>query len=106
MKQVMTPSPSRLTRLLRRLIDDRAMLETPQVKHPHATISTTADKHVHAAGAEADVVDLLVMSDELRLGRQRRNVPDRAGGVDARGDDEFGREHVPVERGQRCRVLG
>ena len=92
--------------LRRRLINNRTMLQTPQVKHPHAPISATAHENIYAVRAEAHVEDLLVVRDQLRLGRQRRDVPDRARRVDARRDDQRGGDRVPVQGRQRGGVLG
>ena len=67
------------------------MLQASEVEHADAAVLAAADKDVDALGTEAHVVDLLVVRNQLRLGRQRRDVPYRAGGVDAGGDDEAGR---------------
>lgn len=63
--------------LLTRLIDDGTMLEASQVEHSYTPIGAARDKHVNTIGAEADIIDLLVVRDELRLGCQRRNIPYR-----------------------------
>ena len=55
--------------LLRWLVDDGAVLQAPKVEHPHATIRATADKYIDTPRTEAYIKDLLVVSDQLRLGR-------------------------------------
>lgn len=45
------------------------MLQTSEIKHAHATILPAADEDVHTIGTEPNVVDLLVVGDQLRLGR-------------------------------------
>lgn len=82
------------------------MLQTAQVEHPHAAVCAAADEHVNAASAEADVEDFLVVGDQLRFRSQSRNVPYRAGSVDAGGDDEFRGEGIPVKGRERCGVFG
>lgn len=44
------------------------MLQASQVKHAYTTIGAAADEDVHTICTEADIIDLLVVSDELRLG--------------------------------------
>jgi len=92
--------------LLGRLVDDGAVLQTAQIEHPHAAICAAADEHVNAAGAEADVEDFLVVRDQLRFRSQSRNVPYRAGSVDAGGNDEFRGQGIPVKGRERCGVFG
>lgn len=82
------------------------MLQAPQVKHAHASILTTAHKYIDALGTEPYVIYLLVVGNQLRLGREGWNVPYCAGGINARGNDEAGGDGVPVERRQRGRVIG
>ncbi len=68
--------------LFRRLVDDCAVLEAPQIKHTHTAVGATANKDVHAVRTEAYVEHLLVVGDELSLRCQRGDVPDRAGRID------------------------
>jgi len=82
------------------------VLETPQIKHSHATIGTATDKNIDTASTEAHVKDLLVVGDELSLCGEGRNVPYGTGGINAGSDDELGRESIPVERCQGRSVLG
>jgi hypothetical protein len=57
-------------------------------------------------GAKSHVKHLLVVSDELRLCSKRGDVPDGAGSVYTRSDDETWRYDVPVEGGDRGGVFG
>ena len=57
-------------------------------------------------GAEADVENFLVVRDQLRFRSQSRNVPYRAGSIDAGGNDEFRGEGIPVKGRERCSVFG
>lgn len=91
--------------LTRRLIDDGRMLQAAQIKHTNAAILTTAYEDVDRVGTEPYIVNFLVVRNELRLGRERGNVPYRAGRIDAGGDDEGGIHGVPVKRGQRSGVI-
>lgn len=70
------------------LVDDGAVFETPEIKHAYASVGSTAHKDVDTLGAEANVKDLLVVRNQLRLGRQGWNIPDGAGRVDARCDNQ------------------
>jgi hypothetical protein len=80
--------PTVLVRLVRRFVDDRTVLEASQIKHPYTSICPTTHKYVYALGAKSHVKHLLVMSDELRLCSKRGDVPDGAGSVYTRSDDE------------------
>lgn len=73
--------------LLRWLVDDSAVLQASQIKHADTTIGATADEHINAVGTESNVKHFLVMSNQLCLGCQGRNIPDCAGCVDAGCDD-------------------
>lgn len=75
------------------------MLETAQIKHANAAILAAANKHINTIGAETNVVDFLIVSDELRLGCKRGYVPYGACSVYARRDYQTWRDSVPVERG-------
>lgn len=83
--------------LVRRLIDNRAVLEAAQIEHPDAAVGTAADEDIDTTGAEPDIVYFLVVRDQLRLGGQCRNIPDGAGRVDAGGDDQTRGNRVPIE---------
>lgn len=74
--------------LIRWFVDDCTMLQTPEIEHTHTAIGAAADENIDALGAETDVVDFLVVSNELCLGCQCRDIPDSAGRVNARGNDE------------------
>lgn len=89
-----------------RLVDDSAMLQTSQVKHAHTSISTAADKDIHAVRTKANIIDFLVVSNKLSLSGQGRNVPDSASCVNARCDDKTRGDGVPVKRGDRGSMLG
>lgn len=82
------------------------MFQASEVEHANATILATAHKDIDAVGAEPDVIDFLVVCDELRLGRQGRNVPDGTRGVNTRCDDETRGHGVPVQGCQRSRMIG
>jgi len=82
------------------------MFKTPQVKHTHTAVSTAADKNIDTVGTESDIVDLLVVGNQLRFSCQGGYIPDGAGCVNARGDDETWGDCVPVEGSDRGRVLG
>ena len=64
------------------------MFKTPQVKHPYTAISPAAHEHINTISTKSNVKDLFIVSDKLSLGRQSRNIPYRAGCVDARSDDQ------------------
>lgn len=91
--------------LLRRLINDCTMLQAAQVKHAHATISSTAGEDVDGVSAKSYVVYLLVVCNQLRFRGKRRNIPDGAGRINARRDDQTRRDRVPVKRGDRSSML-
>lgn len=82
------------------------MFQTSQVEHSYAAICAAAYEYVDTVGAEPDVENLLVVSNELGFSGQGWYVPDRTGGIDARGDDETGGQSVPIQRGQRGGVFG
>jgi hypothetical protein len=77
------------------------MLQASQVKHAHTPISATADKDIHAVCTESNIIDFLVVSNELSLCRQGRNIPNRASRVNAGRDDKTRGDSVPVKRGDR-----
>lgn len=54
-------------RLISRLVDDGAVLQTPQIEHSYTSICTTADKSVYTTSTESDIEDLLIVSNQLRL---------------------------------------
>lgn len=62
--------------LARRLVDNGRMLQATQIKHSNTAVLTATDKDIDAVGAEADIIHLLVMCNELRLGRQGGDIPD------------------------------
>lgn len=80
-----------------RLVDDGAVFQTPQIEHTNATVLTTTDEHVDTICTKPHIVHFFIVRDKLRLGRQRGYVPDGTGRVDARSDDEAGRNIIPVE---------
>lgn len=82
------------------------MLKAPQIKHSHTAISTTAYKNIDAVGAEANVIHLLVVSNQLRLRCQCGNIPNGAGCVNTRRNDQTWRNCIPVKRGDGSSVLG
>lgn len=91
---------------LARLVDDGTMFEASEIEHANATIRAAGDEYIDTVGAEADVEDFFVVSDELCFGGKSRDVPYGACGIDAGGDDEAGGERVPVQRSQGCGVFG
>lgn len=80
------------------------MFQRPQIKHPHTAIRPRTRKHVRRR-CKCQVVHLLVVCDELRLGLVRLDVPYRAGGVDGRRADDGRVGLIPVERRQWCTKL-
>lgn len=82
------------------------MFEAAEIEHPNTAICAAAYENVDALGAEADVENFFVVGDQLGFRCQGRDIPDRAGGVDARRDDQTGRDYVPVERGDRRGMFG
>jgi hypothetical protein len=73
--------------LARGLVYNGAVLQTPQVKHTDTAVLTARNEDIDAVGAESHIVDLLVVRNQLRLSCQGWNVPNCAGGIDARRDD-------------------
>lgn len=88
------------------LINNGAVLEASQIKHADTAIGTAADKDVHAVCTEPNIVDFLIVCNQLSFGSQGWNVPNGAGGVNARSDDQAGRNCVPVKGGDGGRMLG
>lgn len=86
-------------------VNDSAVFETPQIKHANAAILTAADEHIDTIRAKPNIVYFLVVGNELRLCRERRNVPDRACRIDTTRYDQAGRNGVPVEGRKRRRVI-
>ena len=64
------------------------MLETSEIEHAHAAVGAAGDEDVNAVGAEADVKNFFVVGDKLSLGGEGWDIPDRAGGVNGRCNDE------------------
>ena len=91
---------------LRWFINDSTVLQASQVEHSNTAIGTAADKHINAVGAEPDIKNFLIVGNQLCLGRQCRDIPDCAGRIDTRCDDQAGGYRVPVQRGDRRGVLG
>lgn len=89
-----------------RLVDDGTVFEAAEVEHADAAISAAACKDVDTAAHEAYVIHLLVMGDQLCFSRQRGDVPDGAGGVDAACDDQTRADGVPIQTGQWCGEVG
>ena len=63
------------------------MLQTAKIKHPYASVLSTAEEYVYAIGTKSNVVDFLIVSNQLGLGCEGRYIPDGARCVDARRDD-------------------
>ena len=82
------------------------MLKTPEVKHAHAPIGAATDKNIDAIGTKSNIVHLLIVGDQLRLGRQRGNIPNRTRRVYARRDDEARRDDIPIKRRDGGGMLG
>jgi hypothetical protein len=57
------------------LIDNCAMLQAPKIKHSHTAICPTANEHIDTIRTKSNIKDLFIMSNQLRLGRQRWNIP-------------------------------
>lgn len=92
--------------LVRWFVDNSTMLETTQIEHAHATISSAADKHVNAVGTEPNIVHLFVMCNQLCLCRERRNIPDGTGRVNAGRDYQTWGNGIPVKRRYWGSMLG
>lgn len=50
-----------VTILIRRLVNDGAVLEATKIKHAHATVSTAAYEDINASGTKAHIEDFLVV---------------------------------------------
>lgn len=90
----MIPNLSQLTFVLvvvlvRRLVDDGAVLETSKIKHAHTTVSTAADEDINTSSAKSYVKYLLVVRNQLGLGCECWNVPYCAGCVYTGRNDEL-----------------
>lgn len=88
------------------LVNDSAMLETAQIKHAHAAISSTADEDVNTVGTKANIVYFFVVSNQLRLRCERRDIPDGASRVNAGRNDQAWGDGVPVQGCDRGSMLG
>lgn len=91
--------------LARRLVNDGAVFQAPQIEHADTTVLTTTDEHINTVRTKAHVVHFFIVCDQLRLGRQRGDIPDRTRRIDAGSDDQAGRNSVPVQRGERGSVI-
>lgn len=80
------------------------MLERPQIEHAHAAVGPDAGKHVLAAG-KGQVENLPIVRNQLRAGRLRFNVPDRARRVNTRRTDQVRVRFVPIKAGEGCAVF-
>ncbi|MEE6464120.1 hypothetical protein FKM82_006183 [Ascaphus truei] len=105
--------------VLRVFVDDGAVLQVPQVKHPHPAVGPHRGEHVPAPtrAAERDVVHLFVVGDQLCLhvaGHQVHSAqhlpsfqaPDSAGRVNAGRAQQVGVHFVPIEVGQGGAEVG
>lgn len=92
--------------LIRWLVNDSTMFETAQIKHAHAAISSTADKDVNTVGTEANIVYFFVVSNQLRLRCEGRDIPDGASRVNAGRNDQAWGDRVPVQGCDRGSMLG
>lgn len=86
------------------LVHNGGMFQTSQIEHPDATVRTDGRKHVLPPG-ERQIENLPIVSDELRLGRLRRNVPNRARRVDRGRPDDVRIGFVPIKAGEGGAVL-
>lgn len=68
-------------------VNNRRMLQTPEIKHSDTPVCTTTDKDINTMGTESDVKDFFIVGNQLSLGSEGGNVPDGACGVNAAGDD-------------------
>ena len=82
------------------------MLQTSQIEHAHATVSSTTDEHINTAGAEAHIKDLFVVCDQLSFRSKGWDIPDGAGRVNARRDYKLWGQGIPIERGQWSSMFG
>jgi len=67
---------------LTRLIDDGAVLQTPEIEHSHTSICATTHEDINTLCAKPDIENFLIMSNELCFSRQGRYIPDGARGID------------------------
>lgn len=88
-----------------RLVDNGAVLEAAEVEHADTAVGAAGDEDVDAVGAEADVEDFFVVGDQLGLGCQSWDIPDRTGGVNRGCNDERWRDCIPIKRGERRSML-
>lgn len=90
----------------RRLVNNGTMLQTAQVKHAHAAVLPAAHEYVNALSTETNVVDFFVVSNQLRLCRERWYIPDGTRGIDTRSDNKAGGDGIPVQGRQWGCVIG
>jgi len=67
------------------------MFQSPQVESPKRPVGTDADEYVGRMGKKGDVVNGSVVSDKLSQSGGGVDIPEGAGGVYGRGDEEVGR---------------
>lgn len=73
------------------LVQDGRMFQSPQVESPKRPVGTDADEYVGRMGKKGDVVNGSVVSDKLSQSGGGVDIPEGAGGVYGRGDEEVGR---------------
>mmetsp|Transcript_8732 Transcript_8732/g.23570 ORF Transcript_8732/g.23570 Transcript_8732/m.23570 type:complete len:295 (-) Transcript_8732:195-1079(-) len=89
---------------IRTLVNDGAVRQTSEIEHAHGPVGTHGCEDV-LAPRERQIEYLSIVRYELRPRRLRREIPYRAGGVDAGGSDHVGIRVVPIKRSQRRAVL-
>lgn len=82
------------------------MLQASEVEHSHTPIRATRNKNINAIGTESNVIDLLVVGNQLGLGREGGNVPDGASGINRGSNDQRRLDNIPVQRSYGCCMLG
>lgn len=81
------------------------MFQTAEVEHAYTAVGPTRDEDVNAVGAEADVVDFFIVSDQLGFGREGGDVPYRTSRVDGGSDNQGWLDDVPIEGCYWCSVF-
>jgi hypothetical protein len=70
----------------------------PQVKHANAAVSSNTSKNIGGTMHKGDIVNILVVSNQLRFCLVRFDIPNCASSVNAGGDDQGWIGYVPIER--------
>ena len=84
-----------------RLVQDRAVFETPQIERAQRAVRPDGNENVRRVGQPRHVVHLAVVRDQLRYRGGCVQVPHRTRRVDRRSDDETWHLLVPRKVGER-----